>query len=110
MTEIIVRKGYEHFNRELNMQIHSKRQYNDELKRRGLCMQEEGDDRAVRAIRDARKDYKIDQDTERFLSEVKDTVSKDGKVQLGSKALDFMKKKGVHFNRPEDKGLKGGWE
>lgn len=110
MPEIIIKKAYNHFNRELGMQIHSEKHYKEVLKRRGLCTQEEGDDLARRAIRDARKDYKIDQNTEKFLASIRDTASKDGKVKLGSRALDFMKKKGVNFERTDYKGEKGGWE
>ena len=79
--EIIVKKDISHYNRTLEMNITSRRQFNDVLKRRNLCLQEEGDDRAARATRDARKDYKIDEDSRKFLSEVKDSA-KDGKVHL----------------------------
>lgn len=110
MTEIIIKKAYQHYNKTLGMQINSKRQFDNELKRRGLCLQEEGDDRARRAIRDARKDYKIDKDTEKFIGEIRMTADNKGNVKLGDRALEFMKKKGVNFNRPDFKGLKGGFD
>ena len=109
MTEIIVKRDISHYNKTLEMNITSRKQFDDELKRRGLCLQEEGDDLARQARERERKPYKIDKDTEKFIAEVR-MKAKDGKVRLESRAIDFMKKKGVHFERTDYKGQEGGWD
>lgn len=108
--EIIIKKAHSHYNRELGMQIRNEAHYKDVLKRRGLCTKEEGDDLAHRATEKQRKEYRVDEDTRKFLSEIKNTASKDGKVQLGGRAIEFMKKKGVKFEKSEYLGQQGGWK
>lgn len=108
MIEVVVRPSYEHFNRELNCHIRNKRHYNEELKRRGFVTKEQGDDMARQANERNRKPYKIGKDTERFIAEVS-ASAKDGKVKLGSRAIDFMKKKGVRFGQTEYRGQEGGF-
>jgi len=106
--EIIAKKDISHYNRALGKYITTKRQYNEEMKRRGLVSQEKGNALAEKAIERRRKPYKIDKDTEQFLSEV-NMGSKKGKVKLSGRQLEFMEKKGVNFNKPEYKGLEGGF-
>lgn len=107
--EIIVRKFSSHYNKALGKEIHTKRQYNEEMKRQGMVSQEKGDDIAKRAREKSHRDYKVDKETARFIAEVKDS-GVDGKVKLGSRALDFMEKKGVSFKRPKERPMEGGFE
>ena len=106
--EIITKPSYEHYNKALGKYIRSKHHYNDELKRQGMVPQDKGDYLAERAREKMRKPYKIDKDTEQFLSEVK-MSSRNGKVKLSGRQLEFMEKKGVNFKKPEYKGLKRGF-
>lgn len=78
------------------------------MKRQGMVSQEKGEDLAKKAIEDRQKPYKVDLKTRKFLEEVKSS-SKDGKVKLGSRALDYMEKVGVNFKKPDYKGLEGGF-
>lgn len=109
MTTIIVKKFEPHYNKSLGKAISSRRQYNEEMKRQGMVPQEQGDDMARRAQEKSRKPYVIGKDTERFISEVR-MQAKDGKVKLESRAIDFMKQKGVKFGKAEYKGMEGGFD
>jgi len=106
--EIIVKKDISHYNRALNKYIRTKSQYNDEMKRQGMVSEEKGNYLAEKAREKMRKPYKVDLETRKFLEEVK-SHSKKGKVKLSGRELEFMKKKGVKFERPDYKGLKGGF-
>lgn len=108
MVQINMNKSYEHFNRELGKQINSKRQYKEELKRRGLVSQDKGDQMAKDAKERQHRDYKPSDETKRFFSEINSKKSKDGQIKLSGRELAYMKKVGVDFRRPEYKGLEGG--
>jgi len=110
MTTLIIKKDINHYNRELGMRITSRRQYVNELKRRGLCTQEEGNDIADRAARKNHKDYKSTESTMKFLHYVKSHADKDGKVKLSGRELAHMQELGVNFKRPEYRGTKGGFD
>lgn len=107
--DIIVKKFPEHYNRALGKQITSRRQYEQEMKRQNMVPQDKGDDIARRSKERSHKDYKVDPETRKFFSEVRSS-SKNGKIQLSGRQLDYMKKVGVTFNRPDYKGLKGGMD
>ncbi len=110
MEERMTRKFEQHYNRSLGKKITSRRQYNEEMKKQNMVPYEQGKAMAKVAVEKAHKDYKIDRETKRFLIEVKSTASPDGKIKLGSRALNFMKEKGVSFIRPDERPLEGGWE
>ena len=106
--EIHIRPSYEHYNRSLNKHIKSKKHYKEEMRRQGMVSQEKGDYLAERAREKMRKPYKVEPETLRFLKEVK-MGSKNGKVKLSGRQIEYMEKVGVNFKKPEDKGLKGGF-
>ena len=106
MVEIIS-KDYNHFNRALGKQINSKKQYKEECKRQGMVTSEKGNDIAHKAKESNRNDYKPSKDTAQFYASLNKT--KDGKVKLSGRQLEFMKKKGVSFKRPDYKGIEGGF-
>ena len=99
---------YEHYNRSLGVYIKNKRHYKEEMKRQGMVSFEEGEDLARKARERAHKDYKPTQETMKFLKHV-ESRSKDGKVKLSGRELQYMEKIGVNFKRPEYKGIEGGF-
>jgi len=96
MANIIVR-NYNHINSSLpnwdtptGKFIRNKRHYYEELKRHNMIPQEEADDRADKASKANRKDYKLSGDTRQLLQTIKDTKDKTGKVRIKGKALEKM--------------------
>ena len=110
MTQIIVKKFQPHYNRALDIPITSQRQYNDELKRRGLVSQEQGDDIALRAKHDNKQPFKPTDETMRYLHHVQSHAQKDGKVKLSGQEIVYMEKLGCKFGKVEYKGTEGGFK
>lgn len=107
--EIIVKKDIKHYNRALNKNITTRKQYNEEMKRQGMVSQEKGDYLAEQAKAKLMKPYKLNNETEKFLKGVK-MSSRDGKVKLSGRELAYMEKIGVSFNKPKERGIEGGFE
>ena len=99
---------YSGYNRALGKYIRGKYHYFDEMKRQGMVSYEEGEDIARKAREKSHKDYKLNEKTEKFLSEV-NMRAKNGKVKLSGREIDYMEKIGVSFKKPEYLGQKGGW-
>ena len=106
--EIIVRK-YDGPNRALGKYIRGKHHYNEEMKRQGMVSKEKGDEMARKAEESMKKPYKVSNDTLGFIRDAK-MHSKNGKLKLSDREIDFMKKKGVNFNHPGDMGTEGGFK
>lgn len=105
--EVIVKK-WEHYNKALGKHIPSKRAYNEEMKRQGMVSFDKGKQMAQDARERSRRPYKVDNETYKFMNSL--NADKNGKVKLGSKQLDYMKKIGVSFQRPQERPLEGGWD
>ena len=105
--QVIVKK-YDGYNRALGKHITSKRHYNDEMKRQGMVSFEKGQAMADKAQEKMHKDYKLKDETRRFLKNINKT--KDGKVNLSGREMAYMKKVGVDFRKPKERPLEGGWE
>ena len=96
-------KKYEHFNRAMGKYIGSKRQYQNEMSRRGLVSFEKGERRVEKFKNSYHKDYKglssKAQDIIRHAKQIKDNR---GNIKLGDRAIEAMKKLGVNFGRKPD--------
>lgn len=52
--------------------------------------------------------YKPDSEIRKFCNSL--NPDKNGKVKLGGRQLEYMKKVGVSFRRPTERPLTGGWD
>lgn len=95
--EIIV-KNYQHYNRELGMYINSKRQYFNELARRGLVPYEEGCKLAESKKKTST--WIPSHDLKNMVRELYDKKNKE-KIVLGQhpRLVDGMKKLGMKFDK-----------
>jgi len=93
--EIIVKK-WEHYNRTLGKHIKSKTEYHDEMKKQGMVSWDEGCRQTDSHKAKMNEPYKITGETERFLKEMNHNKDRKGNVQLGDRAIEFMKSKGVN--------------
>ena len=96
--EIIV-KRWEHYNRELGKYISTKKQYFDELKKRGLVTFEEGCQLAEAKQKESK--WIPSKDCTNMMREVLD--KKDKNIVLGQhpRLVEGMKKLGVKFELPD---------
>ena len=97
--DIIVKKGYDHYNRALGKHIRNKRQYNDELKRRGMVSFEEG----CRLAESKRKESKWipSKDCIDMLRDIKHVSGNKDTIVLGQypKIVEKLKEKGMQFDK-----------
>jgi len=108
MANIIIR-NYEHYNDAMGTYIHSKRHYQEEMKRRGLVSYEEGCRLAEK--RQSRKaKYKVSDKAHSILRQAQNSSDKNGNVKLSGRTIDAMKDLGVKFKPTEYRGLRGGIE
>jgi len=105
--DIFVKKDISHYNRALQKNITTRKQYKDEMQRQGMVSQEKGDYLAKKAEQAKQQPYNVSKDTMGFLMHMK-SKSKNGKITPRGNEIKFMKKMGVNFKRPDDKGTQGG--
>ena len=83
-------RNYDHYNKALGKHITSKRHYEEEMKRQGCVPFEKGQELVAKSRANQRKDYKISDESARFMNEVKLTADKKGNVKLGDRAIDYL--------------------
>lgn len=112
MVGIIVKK-YEHFNRALGKQIHSKKHYDEEMKKGGFVSYEKGREDARNARDRNQKRYTPSPDALAIMRAAKNRTDKNGNVKLSGAMVDGIKKLGMafgHEHRPRELREEGGFE
>ena len=95
----IIVKNYQHFNRSMGVHITSKKQYKNEMARRGFVSFSEGQQLVKKASES--KEYKPSKKALEIINSVKNSERK-GKVKLNDRAIDGMKSLGMSFDIPKD--------
>ena len=86
-------KNYEHFNRAMGKHISSKKQYEQEMAKGGFIP-------FVEAKKIPHKDYKeLGSEAQGLLRYAKQIKDRKGKLKLGGRAIEAMKKFGMNFGR-----------
>ena len=82
-----------HYNTATGVYYHEKKDYLNDLKKKGLEPYKPGAAEKV----NTRKEYKPSDTARGLINTIKSSTGKDGKVRLGGVAIDAMKRHGVVF-------------
>jgi hypothetical protein len=116
----IVVKNYEHFNRSLpnwdtpkGKYIRSRAHYEEECKKAGMISYERCSSICDEKQKAKDAPFSVSNETKELMVSVKSRAKKDGTVSLTGREVDYMKSKGMRFDRrlPEHYHTdKGGFE
>lgn len=95
-----------HYNEALGKYYGNKADYLADMKAGGYEPYEKGAGEKV--LKESRKEYKPSDTARGLLNEIHRSTGRDGKVRLGSVAIDAMKKHGVVFTNTNQKSDCGG--
>jgi hypothetical protein len=112
MVFSIISKDYDHFNRSLGMRITSKKQYHEELKKRGMIDAEKAFAQAD-LVNEKRNNPKMElsQKAKDIISTARMKADRKGRIKCDDRLVDAMKDVGVKFNRQLPKHYQvGGFE
>jgi len=107
-------KNYEHYNRAMGKQIHSKAHYKREMARGGYVPFKEGERIAKEANRNGHKPYVLSKEANGLVKAVRNLKpDKNGKVKLPGRMVDAMIKTGaikpMSKHAPQGVKVKGGF-
>jgi hypothetical protein len=108
----IICRNYDHFNKALGMRITSKKQYHEELRKRGLIDADKAFAMAdlVNEKRDNPK-MELSQKAIDIIETAKLKADRKGRIRCDDRLVDAMKEVGVKFNRQLPKHYQvGGFE